>query len=164
MTVSVTEKTSRASRRFRDGMVDVAFENHYRLASTAPMENIMLILRTSALITASLLLSAPAFADDRPDHFKGEASATLGEAMSHFAEYNRKLAALLAKGELAPQDMHEIHVLTYTLENALEKIDDSVDTLKDTLEDVHKGSEHADPEKVKKQGKAYLQLSEELKR
>ena len=124
----------------------------------------MLNIRTTAALTASLLLSAPVFADDKPDHFKGEPSRTLTEAMSNFSEYNRKLATLLAKDDLAPQDMHEIHVLTYTLENALQKIDDSVDQLEEMLEDVHKGSEHADPEKVKKQGKRYMDLSSELAR
>lgn len=124
----------------------------------------MLNIRTTAALTASLLLSAPVFADDKPDHFKGEPSRTLTEAMSNFSEYNRKLATLLAKDDLAPQDMHEIHVLTYTLENALQKIDDSVDQLEEMLEDVHKGSEHADPEKVKRQGKRYMDLSSELAR
>lgn len=124
----------------------------------------MLIIRTSAILAASLLLSAPLSADDKLDHFKGEPSRTLTEAMGNFSEYNRKLETLLAKDELAPQDMHEIHVLTYTLENALQKIDDSVDELEEMLEDVHKGSEHGDPDKVKKQGKSYLNLSGELAR
>lgn len=124
----------------------------------------MLTARASALLTAFLLLSAPVFADDRPDHFKGEPSRTLTEAMSNFSEYNRKLEALLAKDQLAPQDLHEIHVLTYTLENALQKINKSVNKLEELLEDVHKGSEHADPAKVKKQGKSYMELSRELAR
>ena len=125
----------------------------------------MLIVRTSAALTASLLLlSTPLIADDKLDHFKGAPAATLTEAMSNFSEYNRKLETLLAKDQLAPQDMHEIHVLTYTLEKALQKIDDSVDELEEMLEDVHKGSEHGDPDKVKKQGKSYLNLSGELAR
>lgn len=124
----------------------------------------MPMIRTSVLLTASLLLSTAAFADDKLDHFKGEPSRTLAEAMNNFSEYNRKLAELIAKDNLAPQDMHDVHVLTYTLENALQKIDDSVDELEELLEEVHKGSEHADPDKVKRQGKAYLKLSEELKR
>lgn len=124
----------------------------------------MLIARTTTLITAALLLSAPLQADDRPEHFEGKPSRTLTEAMAHFSEYNRQLEALLARGELTPQDLHDIHVLTYTLENALERIDDSVAQLQEQLEDVHKGSERADPEKVKRQGKAYLTLSRELVR
>ncbi|WP_229146145.1 DUF6746 family protein [Alcanivorax sp. 1008] len=124
----------------------------------------MLIIRTSALLTASLLLSSPSLADDPTDHFKGKPSPTLTEAMTNFTEYNKKLEALLAQDELSAKDMHEIHVLTYTLENALQKIDDSVDELEEMLEDVHKGSEHADPDKVKKQGKGYLELSRELMR
>lgn len=37
----------------------------------------MLVIRTTALLTASLLLANPASADDRPAHFQGEPSPTL---------------------------------------------------------------------------------------
>lgn len=124
----------------------------------------MLVIRTSALLTASLLLSSVSHADDRPDHFKGEPSHTLTEALSNLSEYNQRLETILKKDQLSPQDMHEVHVLTYTLENALDKIDDSVDALEDQLEDVHKASERGDTKTVKEQGKVYLDNARELTR
>lgn len=76
------------------------------------------------LITSlfALSLSAMIQAEERPDHFKGKPSETLEQAVANFSEYNGKLADLLAKDALSPQDLHQVHELTYTLENALEKI------------------------------------------
>lgn len=49
-----------------------------------------------------------------------------------------------------------MHELTYTLENALRKINAELTALAGTLEAVHVASERADPATVKTQGKAYL--------
>jgi len=122
----------------------------------------MLIVRTTAMITTTLLLAAPLQADNRPDHFEGKPAHTLNEARANLSEYNRKLEALLSRSELSTSDLHEIHVLTYTLENALEKIDSSVKTLVETLEAVHVASENADTATVKEKGKVYLRLAREL--
>lgn len=99
---------------------------------------------------------------NRPDHFKGKPANTLEEAVGNFSEYNSKLAAIVAKDELSPLDMHEVHQLTYTLENALEKIRAELATLAETLEAVHVASEHADVATVKTQGKAYLDKSRKV--
>jgi septal ring factor EnvC (AmiA/AmiB activator) len=149
--------------------IDIANENYYRLIlaawhTTATRGIIMLVIRTSALLTASLLLSSVSHADDSPEHFKGEPSHTLTQALANLSEYNQKLEAILKKDELSPQDMHEVHVLTYTLENALDKIDDSVDAMEDQLEDVHKASERGNTKTVKEQGKTYLDNARELTR
>lgn len=69
--------------------------------------------------------------------------------------YNNKLEVLLS-GELSLTDMAQIHQITYTLENALEKLENSIDDIEDTLEKVHKGSERADSATVKSAGKQYL--------
>ena len=45
-----------------------------------------------------------------------------GQAVANFSEYNGKLEGLIQQEHLSPQDMHEVHMLTYTLENALAKI------------------------------------------
>jgi hypothetical protein len=115
-----------------------------------------------ALLAAGLLLSLPALAEDRPDHFKGKPADTLKEAVSNFAEYNRKLDKLLKQKTLATKDLHEIHVLTYTLENALEKIRADLGELAETLEAVHVASENADAEAVRQQGRAYLDTAREV--
>ena len=56
----------------------------------------------------------------------------------------------------------EIHQLTYTLENALEKIHSETTELKAVLEDVHLGSENMDFAKVKQQAKRYLDTATTL--
>jgi|SRR5690554_4033873 len=114
-----------------------------------------------ALALSAAFVTAPALASDddkRPDHFKGQPSENLDQALDNLREYNEKLADVM-NGELTPQKMAEIHQLTYTLEVALQRLDDEVDHLQDVLEDVHKGSEHMDFDKVTKNAKQYLETS-----
>ena len=66
------------------------------------------------------------------------------------------------QGELNAEAMVEIHQLTYTLENALEKIHSETTELKVVLEDVHLGSENMDFAKVKQQVKRYLDTATTL--
>ncbi|MEX2328024.1 MAG: DUF6746 family protein, partial [Pseudomonadales bacterium] len=97
--------------------------------------------------------------DKRPEHFKGKPAHTLEEAVNNLSEYNRKLAVILERKELGPHDLHEVHQLTYTLENALEKLHAEYATMADALEDVHVASERADAATVKAQGKVFLETS-----
>jgi hypothetical protein len=121
---------------------------------------------TALLVGTLLALSLPSIAqaDERPDHFKGEASPTLDAAMTNLGEYNSQLAAILAKDTLGPEDTARIHELTYTLENALAKIKSEVEDLEETLEDVHVASERYEVEVVKTQGRKYLDGAENLTR
>ncbi|MCE8031353.1 hypothetical protein HOP54_21945 [Halomonas daqingensis] len=114
----------------------------------------------SALLVS--LMSATAVADSTPAHFKGEPADTLAQAVANFSEYNQRLAELLAQDELAITDLGTVHELTYTLENALEKIQAEVDAMADTLEEVHQGSETGDVERVKRNGATYLEAAQTL--
>lgn len=111
-------------------------------------------------LLAGLLLavtSATLADDDRPEHFQGKEASNLAEALSHLREYNRELETLL-DGDLETVQTHnEIHQLTYTLENALERVDDEIDRIEERLEAVHLGSERADAETVSSEGRAYLE-------
>ena len=109
---------------------------------------------------ASLLLTPFAFADE-VEHFKGKPAETLEQAVSNFKEYNQKLEQIL-KGELSPEAMNEVHQLTYTLENALGKINEEFDTLAETLESIHLASERADANTVKASGQQYLDFSRQV--
>ena len=120
----------------------------------------MTILRHFTAVAASLLIVVPAFASDS-DHFKGHPANTLEQAIANFSEYNSKLEKVLA-GDLTPEAMNEVHLLTYTLENALQKLDDEIDALEDTLEKVHKASERADTDTVRSAGEQYLSNSREI--
>jgi hypothetical protein len=95
------------------------------------------------------------------EHFKGLPAENLTQAVANFAEYNQKLADVLA-GDITNEAMVEVHELTYTLENALEKIHAEVTELVDTLEELHLASEAFDPEAVKLQGEAYLSVATEI--
>ncbi|WP_417512827.1 DUF6746 family protein [Marinobacter sp.] len=120
----------------------------------------MTFLHNLTAVAASLLIAGPALASDN-DHFKGHPANTLEQAVANFSEYNNKLEKMLA-GDLTPEAMNEVHQLTYTLENALQKLDDEIDVLEDTLEKVHKASEHADPHTVRSAGEKYLSDSRKI--
>lgn len=105
---------------------------------------------------ALLMMAGTAQADDRPDHFKGEASPSWEVAVTNLTEYNERLAKLVNKDELTAEDLNEVHQLTYTLENALERMEDELENVAETLEKVHVASETNQPDTVKKEGEKYL--------
>ena len=121
------------------------------------MKIFVLLLSTSLSLFGSQVL----LADDRPGHFKGKPSENLDQAMQNLAEYNQKLKTVLSN-KLTPQAMAEIHQLTYTLENALNKIDSEIEQIKETLEHVHVGSESMNYDEVKQSGKAYIEQATKL--
>lgn len=113
----------------------------------------------TSLITATLFafsLSAPIPATERPEHFEGKPADTLEQAVTNFSEANEKLAVLLAADELDSKDLREVHQLTYTLENALERIHKDLDELAEILEEMHVASETADTGTVNSRGKEFL--------
>ncbi|MBS9405017.1 hypothetical protein KG088_15440 [Halomonas sp. TRM85114] len=116
----------------------------------------------TALCFGLLGTAANAEEQERPDHFEGEAAVTLGEAVANFSETNQQLAELLAQDELSDAEFGTIHELTYTLENALAKIDEELDAMAVDLEEVHLGSETMDAERVHTHGSAYLEAARTL--
>lgn len=117
-------------------------------------------IRSIALVLA---LCAPlAFASGAGDkHFKGEPAETLPQAVKNFSAYNQKLEAIL-NGKVDDSAMADIHILTYTLENALHKMNEEMAQLAETLEKVHKASEKLDREGGVSNGRAYLKVSREI--
>lgn len=112
-------------------------------------------------LATALAVPGLALADERVEHFSGKPAETLEQAVGNFSEYNRKLEELL-DGELSPQEMGQVHELTYTLENALEKINADLAALADTLEEVHIASETQDVEGVRQHGEVYLTESRKI--
>lgn len=125
-------------------------------------------MQTSLRLFAGIIalsLSAAGWAQpegERPAHSKGEPADTLQQAVTNLSEYNDKLEALLVKDELTVMDMHEVHMLTYTLENALEKIQADLVEVAEVLEEVHVASETGQPQVVKEKGQVYLQTTRTL--
>jgi len=117
---------------------------------------------TTLAVTLLMFLSTAAVAEDRPDHYKGEPVETLEQAVQKFSEYNRKLDVLLEKEKLSAAEMATVHQLTYTLENALNKINAELARLSETLEVVHKASETVDADTTLSKGREYLSVSRQL--
>lgn len=113
-------------------------------------------LAAVAIFTGILTITYSVHASERPVHFEGEASPTLQAALSNLTEHNMLLAEMLNRDSLTAHDLHQIHQLTYTLENALQKLGSERDRLAELLEQVHKASESADTDTIKSSGRAYL--------
>lgn len=119
----------------------------------------MKFLTIAATFLLALMATGNATASDRVDHFKGLPADTLEEAVRNFSEYNERLAAIVAQEELSAADMATVHELTYTLENALERINQEFAALADSLEEVHVASETDDREDTQAKGQAYLETA-----
>lgn len=118
-------------------------------------------MRTVLIPILALCALSPAFADsERPDHFQGAEPTTLGEAFTLLREHNTQLAAIVEQDALSASDMTEIHRLSYTLENALERIEDEVEALAERLEEVHVASEEMDRDTVRRSAPEYLSGSD----
>ncbi|MBN7795130.1 DUF6746 family protein [Parahaliea mediterranea] len=116
-----------------------------------------------AISAPLLFFAAGAGADEqRFDHYQGAPSATVTEALSNLEAYNEYLATLLAKDALSDADMGKIHQLSYTLENALQRLDQELDDIAATLEEVHLGSEQLQGDRVRHNGLDYLKRSRQL--
>jgi hypothetical protein len=119
---------------------------------------------TAAALAAALALGLPAQAAEehghehehgKVQHYEGKQAETLQEAVENLRAYNARLEQQLSK-ELTPARMDRIHRLSYTLENALRRINVEIDQAARRLESMHLASESMEQDTVKTDGKAYL--------
>lgn len=111
-------------------------------------------------LTAALMSPTIASAGE-VNHYQARQADTLAQALANFSEYNLRLEALLA-GDLEGADLAQVHELTYTLEDALQKIRLEAEDMAESLEAVHLASERADSQAVRKHGNAYLGAARKL--
>lgn len=117
------------------------------------------LLTVTALSLGLLSFGSAQAHDHAVKHFKGVPSETYQQAISNLQQYNPKLSEIMAKDTLTPKDMAEIHQLTYTLENAIERIQAHLQQTAEVLEEVHQASENAHYDKALTQGRIYLEQS-----
>lgn len=111
-------------------------------------------------------LSGPAHANDaqaanRVAHYAAQQADSIEQTMKNLRETNAKLKELLA-GEVGEYDIHDIHSLSYTLEDSLTRIADEIKQLHNTVADMHFASEGLKREAVIDYGAAYLAGIERL--
>lgn len=109
----------------------------------------------------STMIAAGSVQASETKHFRSIPSETLEQAVSNFSEYNSQMAKLL-EGKLDAKAIFEIHEITYTLEVALEKINDELSELAELLEEVHKATERNDAQTTLIKGQAYLETSRKV--
>ena len=120
------------------------------------------------LITLAMLLvvtngnAAEVLSPDGRPHFSGKGADSIKEAFQHLEEGNEKLETYLEGDSIANVDLAHIHELTYTLENALAKIQDSLNSMAATLEEVHLASEKGDADVVLQSGREYLSIADQF--
>ena len=90
------------------------------------------------------------------EHFEGKPSPTLEAALANLTQFNAELEVLNKQESLSPEDHHQIHELTYTLEKAMKRLNEEQLRLSELLEEVHLASERADSDTVKASGSAFL--------
>lgn len=113
---------------------------------------------TSA-IASLVLIAANAQAEEKYSHFPSLASADTATALCNLEAFNKKLQAIVAKDKLTPEDMVKVHELTYTLENAVIRLQKDLETIAVDLEEVHLASERLDKDTIKGSGKDYLEAT-----
>lgn len=117
------------------------------------------MLKPLALL-AAIGFSAASFGviAEETDHYAGKPAENLEQAVKNFNQYNKRL-----EKALQTEDMDAIHQLTYTLENALARMDSELEQMAIDLEEVHIGSEDADSKRVNKHAERYLDSANTLK-
>tara|TARA_R110002049_G_scaffold281887_1_gene461537 strand:+ start:18 stop:413 length:396 start_codon:yes stop_codon:yes gene_type:complete len=131
----------------------------------------MKTLLTFTAIAMALTLSSAALADEkqaeqvpeRVAHYQGRQAADLDEALTLLRETNAELRELLA-GKVGEYDMHDIHSLSYTLEDALADVREALAVAADDLESMHFYSEGLKRDEVIEYGNAYLDTMERIVR
>lgn len=89
------------------------------------------------------------------NHFPSVASASVAEAQCNLAKYNASLQDIINLPKLTVTDMLSVHELTYTLEQAIQRLQVSLADVAEELEKVHKASEHLDPNIIVSSGQIY---------
>lgn len=115
----------------------------------------------ASMLAAGLFFAAPVQASD-VDHYEGKSAENLEQAVNNLRQYNQRLESILAKEDLTAEDLGKVHQLSYTLENALQRINKDLATIAGDLEAVHQASERNDADTVRSSGRKYLEQSNTL--
>lgn len=101
-------------------------------------------------------LAPTAFGDEDFDHFASLEAPNTTVAVCNLNRFNNKLQAIVEKAELSAEDMVKVHELTYTLENAVQRLQQNLVDIAVDLEKTHKASEALKQDDVRMAGNAYL--------
>ncbi|MBK1670145.1 hypothetical protein CKO28_19090 [Rhodovibrio sodomensis] len=120
---------------------------------------------TAAILTLGLIAGgSPALADgdahahshDQVQHYEAKPAPNLKIAVENLRTYNQRLEQHLNQ-EMTVENMEKIHQLSYTLENALQRMDKDLDNIASVLEGMHLASEKRNAQTVEDNAETYLE-------
>jgi len=111
-------------------------------------------------IGSLLFVSSMVQSDERYTHFPSLESPDTSVALCNLVKFNKKLKVIANKKDMTPEDMVKVHELTYTLENAVIRLQKDLETIAVDLEKVHKASERLDNKTIENSGAKYLEATE----
>ncbi len=114
------------------------------------------------VIGTLLILASTAKADEKYNHFPSLDSPDTATALCNLAKFNEKLKVIETKKSMTAEDMVKVHELTYTLENAVIRLQKDLDTIAVDLEKVHKASEVLAEKTIKQSGEDYLSATNNI--
>ncbi|NMP17325.1 DUF6746 family protein [Thalassotalea sp. Y01] len=112
----------------------------------------LMTMATGAVLFASL----NTMAEQKYQHFDSLDAPNTEVALCNLQQFNAKLAALTNKQQLTAEEMVKVHELTYTLENAVIRLQKDLDNIAVELEKVHLASESLDQKTIQESGDKYL--------
>lgn len=114
-----------------------------------------LIALATGFAMAPLCQASDSPPPERVSHFAAKKADNVEQAVANLKEANAKLAELLS-GEVDDHAMHDIHSLSYTIEESLATLIDEMRMLLDTAGDMHFATEGLKRDAVIDYGDAYL--------
>jgi len=94
--------------------------------------------------------------ESRPAHREVAIPKTTAEAWEILRRDGDALRRYLKKKELTPLDLHEVHMLSYSLEVAVHRLRSDWEQAAEDLEAMHQNSESGNSELTRKHGQAFL--------
>lgn len=119
-------------------------------------------LKNLCLLLCLALSPAISLADERPEHYSGEKAETLEEALENLRTYSDKLATIVQDESFDSEHLNSVHEITYTLENALQTVEEELQQLAETLESVHIASEQGETTTVAEDSRIFLEKTRML--
>jgi hypothetical protein len=96
------------------------------------------------------------------DHFPSLEAPNTAVALCNLSTFNAKLVAITQQASISTEDMVKVHELTYTLENAVLRLQKDLDAIAIELENVHKASEQLDASTIKQSGTIYIEAMQKI--
>ncbi|MFN4021994.1 MAG: DUF6746 family protein [Hydrogenophilus thermoluteolus] len=114
----------------------------------------------AAVLGMSLALGSFALTAAEPQgrtaHREVSIPTTASAAWEILRQDGAELKRYLEKETLTPMDLHEIHMLSYSLEVAVHRLRSEWEQIANDLEEMHQNSESGNAEKTRQHGQAFL--------